>query len=559
MVIGTLPDATAQSLDVIDREFSKLVEDVSPSVVRIGNGMTGVCVSDKGHILTHIVVGRQLSGQGEAANVMISFANQGTYAAALVQLDEATGTSLLKIADRRRFPATRPGLASSLEVGHLLITVGNAFNSAVESEPAATLGVLSAIRRDPKGRAMLLETSAATNPGQTGSPFFDMEGALIGLARSLPTDQDLATVVPIDRILDVYRDVDERDRIFDRPLTRSPSRSSAQVLSRAFAIAAVRARAGVVTLHITRPAAETNVAAADVDAPRKTDGAPDGEPGADAATPPLIPRRNGPLSATIVDARGFLLAPLADLEGEIASILALLHDGRSYRASLVARDRKAGLALLLMDKPPSAQLPVLPVRGQSDLEPGQFLIAVGAPHGTTAPEGPFATVGILSSRHRLDPWRDALQTDAGVNVKNAGGALVDLRGRQVGVILPPETPYGQNSGLGFAMPMDAVAKSLTRLMEGKDVEAAYLGVRLGDDEGARGAVVVEVYEGYPAERAGLRKGDLITALDLEAITRQKDLSDYLYGQKTPGDPLSITVSRDGTSTELFAVLTKRPG
>lgn len=560
--------AQMSSLDDLDREFQRVVERVAPAVVQVEPGISGVCISESGYVLTDGLVA-QAFARSNTGTVRVTFPDRSTYDARLLATDVATNTVVLTIDSRRRLPAVIPGDPGALQVGQFLLTVGNAFGLARESEPAVTLGVVSAIHRDSQGRPESMETSAATNPGQNGGPYFDTEGKLVGLARGLPDGHDLARVTPIDRIRSAYQDAAEAARLFERPTSLRPPRTKSAILSSAFHIAAMRARSAVCTLLIERlPPEPVEAEAADAPAVEDDDPAPkeDGSRPPDrrrkskskpADKPPAIPARDGPVNGTIVHASGFVIAPGAPFGDDVHAVVAVLHDGRRFPATVVARDRKADLALLLLDKPSNQELPTIEELAQDQLSVGQFVIAVAAPHEPAPTPDPFVTVGVLSAKHRLNAYLDALQTDAGVNIKNAGGALVDLRGRLIGVVLPPSLPYGQNSGLGFAMPIDVLRASLPRLMSGEDNEPAYIGAVLGD--APRGGVIVNsVTAGFPGEEAGLRSGDVITHLDGVAVADRRALTDFLWVKKAAGDVMAVTIDRDGATEELRVRLTTRP-
>ncbi|MBI4879821.1 MAG: trypsin-like peptidase domain-containing protein [Planctomycetes bacterium] len=552
------------SLSSLDEEFTRVVREIAPAVVQVQPGISGVCLTDDGYVLTNRIVLEALEKTG-SRTVKVTFPAQLAYDAVVHAADAETNTVILKIDARASLPCVRPGEPGELAVGHLLMTVGNAFGTATESEPAVTLGVVSSIRRDLQGRPAVIETSAATNPGQHGGPYFDTDGKLVGVFRALPDGQDLATVTPIDLIRAAYSSIPAATRIFSDPSKLRPPRSKAGVLSRAFHIAASRARQGVVTIAITRAPREEPAQAetAAEQEPERGDGGGEGRRNEGRKDKEreeaAVPAREGSVTGTIIDPRGFVLAPEPAFGADVSAIEVFLADGRSFRATVHARDRKSRLALLLLDRKPEDVLEVLGDVPQDALQVGQFAVAVAAPHGPPAEQEPFVTVGLLSGRHRLDAYRDALQTDAGVNVKNAGGVLVDLRGRMCGVILPPEMPFGQNSGLGFAMPVDALRAVLPRMMEGRDVEPAYIGVVLGDAPGGRAGVLVnEVTEGFPGAAAGLKPGDVITHLDGVLVANRRAFTDHLWKHKGPGDPLTVTVERLGEKLDLAVTLTRRP-
>jgi S1-C subfamily serine protease len=556
-------EATAQmvSLDVLDREFVRIVETVAPAVVRVGPGFTGVCIAESGFVLTD---GRLADAFANDASVRekgvtVTFPDRREYSAQWVSGHADTNTCLLKI-DAKRLPFARPSEPGSIRVGQFLLSIGNAFNTAEESAPAVTLGIVAALHRDANGATTRIETSAATNPGQDGCPYFDVDGQLVGVFRQQPSLQDLALLTPIDQIRSAYAGVAGAADAFPPPRSLTRPRTRARALSTAFHAAAMRARGAVVTLVLTRapPAAEATTTPTDGAVPSGPPSAPKEKPKEAPKGPPAL-IREGSVTGTIVDPQGYVVAPSKSFGDDVSAIEAHTSDGKSYRASVLAHDRKAGLTLLVLDKPKGVQFDILESIAAGGLQEGQFLIAVAAPHGPPVSSDPFVTVGVLSALHRLDPWRDAIQTDAGTNVKNAGGALVDVRGRMVGIVLSPEWPFGQNSGLGFAMPIDAVMATVQRLKSGADVEPAYLGVTLNDVASpAVGVAVVEVTKGMAAERAGLLAGDMIVACDGKAVRDRREFSDFMARSKCAGDTLELTVRRGDSTMDLVATLSKRP-
>jgi S1-C subfamily serine protease len=484
-------------------------------------------------VITDFAVAKQLRDAGKET-VDVAFSDQRTYTGRVVASDERSSTAVLRLDGNRTFPSVRPGNPADLAIGHLLMTIGNSFGSASESPPAVTLGVIAGITRDAQGNATRIETSAATNPGQEGGPFFDLRGDLVGLEYSLPAGDDLAMLTPIDLVIAHYADVKEIATVFEKPRTSAPPVSLAESLSKGFAIAARRGRSGVVTLVVKRK--DEN-----------------------AELPALygLPIRKGPISGTIVDASGIVVAQLPAFQTSIDSITAHTADGRALKATLLCSDHKAGLAVLQLDLE-GRPLPPLEFRQSSELTLGQFCLALGAAYPIEpggAPNDGFVTTGILSAMHQLDIYRDALQTDAGIGAKNAGGALIDLRSRLIGVVLPPAMPFGANSGLGFALPAEVVLANLPRWKAGVSCEPGVLGVMLSDSPG--GLRIDSLTPGQPAEKAGLRGGDLITHLDGQKVKLRQEFTDYLAKYKCAGDELKVTVARGAEVSTLTAVLAKR--
>ena len=137
--------AQMSSLADLDRDFLRIVEQVAPAVVQVEPGISGVCISEDGYILTDGLVAKAFA-KSKTGTVKVTFADQQTFDARLLATDAPTRTVVLAIDTRRRLPSVVPGDPGTLEVGNFLLTVGNAFGLAEESEPSVTLGVVSAVQ-----------------------------------------------------------------------------------------------------------------------------------------------------------------------------------------------------------------------------------------------------------------------------------------------------------------------------------------------------------------------------------------------------------------------------
>jgi len=280
----------------------------------------------------------------------------------------------------------------------------------------------------------------------------------------------------------------------------------------------------------------------------------------------------------------------AHVVAEAARVQAVLMDGTKKEAEIVGRDTVSDLAVLKVD---ADGIRAVADIGDSDkLRVGEIVIAVGNPLG-------FADTvsnGIVSSLHRIVPvslsqdgnydWeQEVIQTTAAINQGNSGGVLADLNGRVVGINSMKIADMGVE-GIGFALPIDSVMPVVKQLMEKGKVLRPYMGVYSidlalyldnaafsdpddddsdGAGEGASGPVVPKgVTDGAlvlqsvgPAEEAGLRVNDIITALDGKPIKGTLDLRKYLYNQKKIGDTIRITYYRDGKKAELSLTLAEK--
>ena len=258
-------------------------------------------------------------------------------------------------------------------------------------------------------------------------------------------------------------------------------------------------------------------------------------------------------------------------------------DRNQVAAEIVGFDPHADVALLKVD-PDGLELRPLELATQEEIEVGQPVAAIGSPFG----EDRSLSVGVVSATNRsiqsLTQFQidGAIQTDASINPGNSGGPLLDAEGRVIGVDQQINTTSGGNEGVGFAVPIALVARSIDQLRDDGTVKYAYIGVttqslypqladRLGL-ESETGALVTEVRDGSPAEDAGVEAGkqeiqfqglrastggDVIVAVDGDEIVGETDLP-RLIAQHSPGDTVTVEVVRDGERRKLDVKLGERP-
>jgi putative serine protease PepD len=233
-------------------------------------------------------------------------------------------------------------------------------------------------------------------------------------------------------------------------------------------------------------------------------------------------------------------------------------DGSEHDAEVVGTDPSTDLAVLKVDAPASLLEP-LSLANSDELAVGDGVIAIGSPFGLEQ----TVTAGIVSALHReisspnnfaID---DAIQTDAAINHGNSGGPLLDLSGRVVGVNAQIESESGGNVGVGFAVPSNTVKRIADALITDGEVEHAFLGVSLDSADEEPGAHVTDVRTGTPAEDAGLRTGDVITAAGGETVADEDDLR-RLIDSRSPGDELELEVERGDETVTLDVELGTRP-
>ena len=262
-------------------------------------------------------------------------------------------------------------------------------------------------------------------------------------------------------------------------------------------------------------------------------------------------------SGFVYDDEGHVITNQHVVDGA-ESVSVKFTDGSTYDAEVVGSDPSTDVAVLKVDAPASILEPL--ALGDSDaVEVGDGVVAIGSPFGLEQ----TVTTGIVSALHRqiTSPNNfaidDAIQTDAAINHGNSGGPLLDLRGRVIGVNSQIESESGGNDGVGFAVPSNTVEKIADALIADGSVEHAYLGVSTEDAEDGGGASIAEVRSGTPAAEAGLRSGDVVTAIDGRAVTSSDELR-RLIDSSSPGDTVELTLERDGQTKTLQAELGSRP-
>ncbi len=240
-----------------------------------------------------------------------------------------------------------------------------------------------------------------------------------------------------------------------------------------------------------------------------------------------------------------------------------LYDNRNYKAKLVGTDPSTDLAVLKID---ASNLPYMKYGNSDDAKVGQWVLAVGNPFDLTS----TVTAGIISAKARniailKDKYgiESFLQTDAAVNPGNSGGALVDLKGQLIGITAAIATPTGTYAGYAFAVPESLVKKVAHDLIEFGAVQRAVLGIsivdvndpRLKDDhvKEHQGVYVMDVNPKSAAEAAGLKKGDVIIAINDNNVINTSELQEQVARHR-PGDEITVTYIRDGKTKTVNASL-----
>jgi serine protease Do len=308
--------------------------------------------------------------------------------------------------------------------------------------------------------------------------------------------------------------------------------------------------------------------------------------------PELPPFGQGLGSGFVWDKEGHIVTNNHVVSGA-EKIEVIFSDGSTVQAELVGADPDSDLAVLKVDMPADELQPVQ-VADSDLVKVGQLAIAIGNPFGL---EGTM-TVGIVSALGRTLPASadgfttgpvysipDIIQTDAPINPGNSGGVLVDANGQVIGVTAAIESPVRANAGIGFVIPSNIVRAVVPSLIQDGSFAHPYIGISgtdlnpslaesMGLDAGTRGALVIEVMPDTPADKAGLRGsdrqvevdgqearagGDVIVAIDGEAINDMDDLIAYLSRSTVVGQMVTLTVLRDGAETQIELTLEPRPG
>jgi putative serine protease PepD len=231
-------------------------------------------------------------------------------------------------------------------------------------------------------------------------------------------------------------------------------------------------------------------------------------------------------------------------------------NGKTYSASVVGTDKSTDLAVIKVDAP-SSELHPLSVGNSGDLQVGDGVVAIGSPFGLEE----TVTSGIVSALHRAIEApnnftiNDSVQTDAAINHGNSGGPLLNAQGQVVGVNAQIRSDSGGNEGVGFAIPSSTVRSIATQLISTGKAVHAYLGVAI--DATASTAKIASVKAATPAAQAGLKAGDVVTAVDGTSIASGDDLTRAIDSHK-PGDTITLKYRRDGSEHTVDLKLAARP-
>jgi S1-C subfamily serine protease len=289
-------------------------------------------------------------------------------------------------------------------------------------------------------------------------------------------------------------------------------------------------------------------------------------------------------SGFFFDDQGHIVTNNHVVEGadEIEVILA---DGTRAPARVIGTDAYSDLAVLQVENLPREQIKPLPLGTTRNLKVGMLVIAIGNPFGLdrTMTTGIISALGRTIEREDQAALGEVIQTDAAINPGNSGGPLLNLRGEVIGVNTAIRSPSGGSVGIGFAVPADTVARVVPELIAKGRYDHPWLGItayeitpdlaRALELPTSRGLLIAQVQPGAAAHAAGVRGatqqmrvrggylligGDILTAVDEQPIATRDQLTIYLENNKRVGDPVTLSLIRDGRPITLTAKLTARP-
>ncbi|MDX2512223.1 MAG: DegQ family serine endoprotease [Desulfobacterales bacterium] len=275
-------------------------------------------------------------------------------------------------------------------------------------------------------------------------------------------------------------------------------------------------------------------------------------------------RMKGQGSGFIISSNGYIMTN-NHVVGDADKVMVKLEDGREFSAKIVGTDPHSDVAVIKID---AENLPVLALGDSDVLEVGEWVLAIGNPFGLSH----TLTAGIVSAKGRssvgLADYENFIQTDAAINPGNSGGPLIDLNGKAIGMNTAIVSRSGGSMGIGFAIPINMARAIKDQLVQTGSVTRGYLGIVIQDltpdladsfalDE-HKGILVAEVAEDSPAEKAGLKQGDVIVSFDGKTVGDVGTFRNRV-SLKTPGTHEEITIFRDIKNCTFTVTIGELPG
>ncbi|HTZ97242.1 MAG TPA: DegQ family serine endoprotease [Terriglobales bacterium] len=279
---------------------------------------------------------------------------------------------------------------------------------------------------------------------------------------------------------------------------------------------------------------------------------------------PQQQRERGLGSGVIVSPDGYILTNNHVID-KATDIKVMLSDKRQFPGKVVGADPKTDIAVVKIE---ATGLPTIALGDSSKIEVGDYAFAIGNPFGV----GETATMGIISATGRngldIEDYEDFIQTDAAINPGNSGGALLNARGELVGIntaILSGGS--GGNQGIGFAIPINMAKYVMDQILKHGKVVRGYIGVGVQEVTpdlakafnvpAEKGALVGSVEPNSPGDKAGLKRGDIITQLNGQPISGSNDLR-LKVGSMAPGTKVSLKINRNGQTSDISITLGEAP-
>jgi len=290
--------------------------------------------------------------------------------------------------------------------------------------------------------------------------------------------------------------------------------------------------------------------------------------------PPLAYRERIPTlgSGFIVSEDGFIITN-EHVVHNAEEIKVTLPDGRQFDGELISSDATYDLAVIKID---ASGLPAASLGDSDEMVVGEWAIAIGNPFGFLLDDpSPSVTAGVVSALRRDVKsmssgggiYKDMIQTDAAINPGNSGGPLVNGRGQVIGVNTFIFTQSGGSHGMGFAIPINVAKRVAKEIIEYGAVRGVWIGLSVQDITpfiasrmeiaDPKGVIVVRLEDGSPADKAGVRVGDIIRRVQGEAVSNSNEAQRSLFGAGV-GDLVTLTIEREGKSTEVRLKLEEVP-
>lgn len=264
-------------------------------------------------------------------------------------------------------------------------------------------------------------------------------------------------------------------------------------------------------------------------------------------------------SGFIIDKQGHIVTNNHVIEGA-DEIKVKLNNDDEYEAEIVGRDPNTDLALIKIK--PGSKLPVAQLGNSDALKVGQWVVAIGSPFGLEH----TVTAGIVSAKGRVigsGPYDDFIQTDASINPGNSGGPLINMEGEVVGI---NTAIIASGQGIGFAVPINLARGIIDQLKKSGEVTRGWLGVAIQDIspeiaeyygiEDKKGVLVTEIFEGDPADNAGIEAKDIIISVNGQNVETTRDLTRMIAAIGV-GDKADVTILRNGTKKKFSVKIAKR--